>query len=45
MYYGVTGKDVLNGQNMLESSDRRTPENGGVDVDENVVVRCWLREE
>lgn len=43
MYYGVTGKDILNSQNRLESGDRRTPENGSVDVDENVVERCWLK--
>jgi hypothetical protein len=39
----VTGKDILNSQNGLESGDRRTPENGGVDVDENVVERSWLK--
>jgi hypothetical protein len=32
---------ILNSQNVLESSNRRTPENGGVDVDENIVERCW----
>jgi len=39
----VTGKDILNSQNVLESGDSRTPENGGVDIDENVGERCWLK--
>jgi hypothetical protein len=41
----VTGKDILNRQNRFESSDRRTPENGGVDIDANKFERCWLKEE
>jgi hypothetical protein len=36
----VTGKDILNSQNRLESGDRRTPENGCVNIDENAVGRC-----
>jgi hypothetical protein len=40
----VRGKDILNSQNMLEScNNRRTPENGGVDKDENVFERWWLK--
>jgi hypothetical protein len=39
----VTGKDILNSHNVLESGDRRTSENGDVDIDENVVERCWLK--
>jgi len=39
----VTRKDILNSQNRLESGERRTPEFGGVDIDENVVEKCWLK--
>jgi hypothetical protein len=37
MWYGLTGKDILNSQNRLESGDGRTPEKIAADVDENVV--------
>ena len=43
MWYGLTGKDILNSQNRLESGDRRTPEKIGADVDENLVERFWLK--